>query len=475
MLSLPTTWNQPGRERELLRLAIPFILSNSVWTLQITIDRIFMSQLGPEVVGAAMFSVLLFWTPMNFFQNTAGYATTFVSQYVGARRPLRVGPVVWQSLYFALFGGCVFLLFLPFVGQIVAWGDHSSAIQSHEEAYFRCLCYAALPTLITASASSFFAGRGLSWTVFWINTAGLVVNAALDYAWIFGHWGFPALGIEGAGWATVAGTWCSALLSLGLLFRPAYRREFGTLNAVLEWPLMGRLMRYGAPSGLQWALDCLAFTIFTLLVGRLGDAELASTSIAFTLNLVVVLPAMGICQAVGVLVGQRLGEDAPRLAERTTWTGFRLTWSYMATVALAYVLAPDWFLAVFNRNESDLRDQVAVMVPILLRFVAVYSLFDSMNLVFSFALKGAGDTRFVTIVSLVLAWPLMVVPTWAAWSWGWGLYWSWGFASAYIVALALVFLWRFLAGPWRTMRVIEPEAHAPELVELEPVAESACG
>jgi MATE family multidrug resistance protein len=99
--------------------------------------------------------------------------------------------------------------------------------------------------------------------------------------------------------------------------------------------------------------------------------------------------------------------------------------------------------------------------------VAVYSLFDSMNLVFSFALRGAGDTRFVTLVSLSLAWPLMVVPTWAAQAYDWGLYWAWAFASAYIIALAFVFLWRFRQGKWKAMRVIE-QAPTTELPDLEP-------
>jgi MATE family multidrug resistance protein len=82
-------------------------------------------------------------------------------------------------------------------------------------------------------------------------------------------------------------------------------------------------------------------------------------------------------------------------------------------------------------------------------------LFDSMNLVFSFALRGAGDTRFVTAVAAVMSWPVMVLPTWAAWQYGWGLYWCWAFASLYIILLALTFLARFRQGKWQAMRVIE--------------------
>jgi MATE family multidrug resistance protein len=85
-----------------------------------------------------------------------------------------------------------------------------------------------------------------------------------------------------------------------------------------------------------------------------------------------------------------------------------------------------------------------------------------MNAIFSFALRGAGDTRFVSAVSVALAWPVMVAPAWAAWYFGWGLYWAFGFASAYVIALGLMFLARFRQGKWKTMRVIEAAGRAEQ-------------
>ena len=102
-----------------------------------------------------------------------------------------------------------------------------------------------------------------------------------------------------------------------------------------------------------------------------------------------------------------------------------------------------------QRREAD-------RVEILLWFVAAFSVFDAANIVLSFGLRGAGDTVFVSLVSLFLAWPVMVFPSWAAWKYGWGLYWAWAFASAYIGAQAICFLVRFRGGKWRSMRVIEP-------------------
>jgi MATE family multidrug resistance protein len=223
-------------------------------------------------------------------------------------------------------------------------------------------------------------------------------------------------------------------------------------------------MRFGLPNGIFALLDVLGFTAFMQLVGRLGEVELAATSIACTLNLLAFLPMWGLGQAVEVLVGQRLGEDRPDDAERVTWTGLRYSLGFTTLVALLYVAAPE-ALALPFRSEADAANwaRVGAMVPLLLRFVTVYRLFDACNLILSFALRGAGDTRFVTWVALALSWPVMVLPTWAAWHYGWGLYAAWGFASLYIILLAVTFFFRFRQGKWRSMRVIETprQADAP--------------
>jgi MATE family multidrug resistance protein len=452
-----------GGAVELLRLAGPLILSNSFLTLQLTIDRILLSQSSSDAVGASVPAMLLYWTPFALLQNTVNYATTFVAQYTGAGRPERVGPAVWQALYVAVCGGILFLFLRPLATWIVAMGGHEPTIQALEVTYFQCLCFAALPALIVQAVNSFFAGRGDSWTVLIIDGTGLTVNAVLAYAWIFGHFGFPALGIAGAGLATVVGSSSSAFIGLSLFFRQRFRSSYATVSGWrVESALFRRLMRYGVPNGLQWMLDGLSFTFFLFLVGRLGKAELAATNIAIAINLMALVPMLGIGQAVAILVGQRLGQDRPEIAARSTWCGFGLANIYIGTLAVLYFAFPSAFFYFF-RNESDpLNAALELYVPPLLQFVAVYALFDSMNITFSFALRGAGDTRFVTLMVLVLAWPLMVFPTWLTWFFGAGLEWPWLALTIYVIALGIMFIARFRAGKWKKMRVIEtiPEADA---------------
>jgi MATE family multidrug resistance protein len=317
-----------------------------------------------------------------------------------------------------------------------------------------------LPTLVTAAVNSFFAGRGDSRTVLLVNAVSVFVNAPLAYGWIYGRWGLPAWGIEGAGWATFVATSAAALLAFGLMLRRRHREQFGTASGWrLEVSLLRRLLRFGVPNGFLVAMDTLVFTLFLIFVGRLGEVELAASSITFTLNLLAFLPVMGIGQAVGILVGQRQGEGRPDLAARSTWTGFWVALIGMGVVSLPYLLVPDDLAWIFH-SEADLGnwEQVRVLVPVLLRFVALYALFDSTNLVFSFALRGAGDTLFVTLASMVVAWSVMVIPSWAAWRYQWGLYWAWTFATAYVIVLSLTVLLRFIQGKWRSMRVIEAPA-----------------
>jgi MATE family multidrug resistance protein len=136
---------------------------------------------------------------------------------------------------------------------------------------------------------------------------------------------------------------------------------------------------------------------------------------------------------------------------------------YMALIALMYFLLPQTLMAAFapEANTEQARDwpAVSLIVPKLLVCVAVYSIVDTLNVTYSFALRGAGDTRFVTLLTFALAWPCMILPTVLVvkvFPSPNSVYIAWGFASLYIAVMGACFWWRFNTGKWKTMRVIEP-------------------
>lgn len=452
----------PGGSRELLSLAAPLIVSQSFMTVQVFVDTILLSWYDSRAMAASFPAVMWFWLAFGFLQVTAGYTSTFVAQYTGAARPHRVGPAVWQGIHFAVLAGLLMLLLAPAAPFLIAIGGHSSALQSLEAAYLKCLAYAAMPMLIMAAINGFFSGRGQTWIVLGIEAFGTAVNVVLSLVLIFGHMGFPEMGIEGAGWATVVGSWASALLALGLLLRRRYREQFATVSGWrFERELFGRLMRYGGPAGAQVFLDVLVFHLFVQLVGRLGEAAMGATTLTVRLNMIAFLPMLGLGQAVCILVGQRLGADRPDLAEKSAYTGLKWSFGYMCTIAAVYLALPGLIVSIFegDRDPEDFA-AVAAIVPGLLVCVAAYSIVDAVNLTFSFALRGAGDTWFVTMATFCLAWPIMVLPTYLVVRAGGSVYWAWWFATAHIFAMAACFYLRFRHGRWKTMRVIEPGLEA---------------
>lgn len=447
-----------GGYRELAVLAVPLILTTASWSIEQFIDRIFLTWHSPEAVAAALPSGMLNFALMSFFMGTTMYVETFVAQYFGAGRHERIGPSFWQGIYVAILGGLVLLIAVPFAKPIFRAVGHPALVQQYEVTYFQILCFGAMPALASGAMSAFFSGRGSVWPVMWVNVLSTVVNIVLDYVLIFGKFGFPAWGIKGAAIATVLSGVASFLAYLVLLARPAYERQFRTLSGWRFDPkLFKRLLRFGLPNGSQFFLDMASFTAFILLVGRLGTDPLAATVIAFNINALVFMPMLGTGFAVSILVGQYLGRDRPDVAQRAAYSGFQVTFAYTLVFAAAYVLLPGLFLVPYGAEADPATfPAIRAIAVALLRFVAIYSLFDTMNIIFSSAIKGAGDTRFVMLIMIVLAVLALLIPCFIAIvMFHAGIYITWTIATIYYSLLGFAFFFRFLGGKWKKMRVIE--------------------
>jgi len=473
---LSNRWHRESGYREVLSVAVPLIISTGSWSLQHFVDRMFLTWYSPEAIAAAMPAGVVNFAIMSLFIGTAQYVNTFVAQYYGAGRYDRIGPSLWQGIYVSLIGGAALLILIPFAGAFFRFIGHEEIVRQYETEYFSILCLGAAPAIASSAMSGFFSGRSETMPIMWVNIGATGVNLFLDYLLIFGHFGFPELGIRGAALATVASACFSFTAYMVLISRRLYDERYRTIRGWrLERELFGRLLRYGLPNGIQFFLDVAGFTIFLLLIGRLGTDSLAATNIAFNINSIAFMPMIGLGMAVSVLVGQNLGKNQPELAERSVFSGFHLTFAYMTSVASLYVFAPGIFLAPFASQADPVRfAAIRTMAVVLLRFVAVYSLFDSLTIIFASAIKGAGDTRYVMYTIIVVSLFGMVIPSFIVLEkYHASLYVGWTIVSLYIIILGFSFLFRFLGGKWKSMRVIEkippalpltlPEAPTSEL------------
>lgn len=456
---MPSTAACQGGYRRVLAIGLPLVVSMGSTTLMLFTDRVFLGNYSVDAIAAAMPAGIASFAILSFFIGTAGYTGVFIAQYTGANRPERVGAALWQGIWFCLGAGLVSVLASFLTGPLFFLAGHPQDVRVLEEAYYRILMLGGVFPVLDAAFSGFFTGRGLTRVVMVVNLIGAVLNIPLDYALIYGAFGLPEMGIEGAALATVIGGAVSATLFCLLIFTRENERLFMVKSAFApDRDLFGRLMKYGLPGGVQFFLDIFAITFFVFLVGRIGKQELAATNIVFSINTLAFLPMVGFSVAASTLVGQALGAENPGEAHQDTMRTLRLTLAYMGAVSLLFVFFPEHFLSLFRPRDLDVAGYAAITATgvWLMRFVALYSLVDAVGMILFGALKGAGDSRYLMLSMGGAAIFVMILPTYAAVEWfGAGIYTAWAFLTAYVFALAGLMWLRYRGGTWRRMRVIE--------------------
>ncbi len=429
------------------------------YTVMVFIDRMFLAWHSTASLAAAMPASMLQFSVICLPLGIAGYVNTFVAQYNGAGRLERIGPIVWQGVWLGVISIPVMLATIPFAEAPFRAAGHEPDIVHLEGIFYHLLMYCSGAIIMATALSSFFTGRGATLVVMVVDSSAALVNAGLDYLWIFGHWGFAEHGIAGAAAATVTAEWCRVSIYAALFLRRYNREAFRTLAGWRpDGALLKRLFYYGGASGIQSMLDASSFTVFLLLVGSLGKVDLAATTLAFNINSVAWVPMMGLGLAVSTIVGNQLGKKRPDMAARGTWTALVLALVYMGVMSLLYVLVPDVFMMGHaSRMPPDEFLPLRNLAVVLLRYVAIYVMFDAFNVVFVSAIRGAGDMRFVLITTLITSITPLVAVWWGIKRCGWGLEWCWIVITLWVCSAGFIYFGRFLQGRWKSMSVIEPQ------------------
>jgi multidrug resistance protein, MATE family len=452
-------WSQKNGYKNVLAISLPLVASMGSLTLMQFTDRMFLAKYSADAISAALPAGIASFTVIAFFLGVANYVNAFVAQYMGACALKKVGASVWQGIYFSLMASCI-LGSLYFISEpLFDFIGHSPHIQRLEVTYFNILTLGAGLVVLASAMACFYTGRGFTRTVMVVHMIGAAVNIPIDYCLINGVGFFPELGIVGAGIATVIASATIAGILGVLIFSPANRSRYGTWKGrAFDKELFGRLMHYGLPSGIQFFLEIFGITFFVQMVGRLGDLELAASNIVLSIESLSFLPMVGFHVGTATLVGQAIGRRKPEDGIYATMSALHITIAYMVLVAFVFVVMPEPLLKLFKAYQYTVAQYTEIMNVgvILMRFVAIFCFFDALNLVFSGAIKGAGDTRFIMWTIGALSLGMMIIPMYVAVEiLRVGLYTTWVLATCYICALGIAFMLRYRQGKWKSMRVIE--------------------
>ncbi|MFI4897700.1 MAG: MATE family efflux transporter [Phycisphaerales bacterium JB059] len=476
---------------EMVIIGAPTVVTMTSYTVMQFIDGMMVSRIEPHdpvYVSAQGNGGIVVWIAMAAMLGLLSLINSFASQHLGAGTPERGSAYAWSGIWLSAVASILFIPYAIGLGPMFRAFHDDPQLVELETQYAHVLVAGAFLTLAGRGLANYFFGMHKPGIVMVSVILGNLVNIAANAVLIFGVAGPPegtpfagafasiaqslgieAMGVRGAALGTVIGTAFELTIPMLLFLGPKWNARYGSRRA---WRPASRpikdLLRVGWPAGLMMGneLICWGYLMAVLLPlgGRAaGDDPVVHNTagwIALRYMHVAFMPAIGLSIAVSAMVGKAIGMRRPDLAADRAWLGLKVTLAYMGLCAMSFILFREDMIRVFipaemgeEESSAVLRVGAGVMIA-----AAVFQLFDAMAITMSAALRGAGDTLWPGVATILLSWLLIVggghlmieiAP-------GLGSLGPWIGAAAYIIALGTCMIWRFVGGRWKTLSLASP-------------------
>jgi MATE family multidrug resistance protein len=438
-----------------MTLAIPTILQMLSYTVQQFTDAYMLSRVGDAQAAAAVSSGMVTFCVISFGFGMLMLINALVSQAYGAGRREDCGRYLWQGIWFGILYSILLMPTIFLSRPLFTWMGHAEALVPMEVAYFNISIYALVLKMLAVAMGQFMLAVNRPNMVLVSAASGMIANVLIIWVLIFGHLGFPAMGVAGAAWGTNCAVGIELLILATVAFGPRMRKEFNTFAAAFDWPKFRELLRIGTPSGFQVAGDVVAWTIFLVLVMPMfGLAAMAASNYMLQYMKVSFMPAFGLSTAVTALVARYVGAGRPDISEHRAHLGFKIAMIYMLCCGLVFFLLRNQLMHLFSADPKIIRLGGGLLI-----ICAIFQFFDAMFIIYIGALRGVKDTFWPSVVQIALCWGLVVGGGLAVAKLfpQWGLYGPWAVGILYGMILGIYLNLRFRSGRWKTM---QPESEA---------------
>lgn len=387
--------------RTLLALALPLMIGQLAYTAMGFVDAVMAGSVGPRDLAAVALGNSI-WVPLYLFMTGTLLATTpKVAQRFGAGQTTEIGALVRQALWLALAVGLIASTLLLNAEPVLHLMQVDPVLIEPCMRYLRGIACGLPATALFYVLRCFSDGLGRTRPSMMLGLCGLALNIPLNFIFIYGHFGVPAMGGVGCGWATALVMW-SILLGMTAWIARATIYKASHVFSHFEWPhwaVIKRLLDVGLPIGIAIFAESSIFAVIALLIGSLGADVVAGHQIALNFSsLVFVIPfSLGI--AVTVRVGQALGRDAPRDARFSAGVGMAVALAYACISASLMLLLRKQVAAIYTADPL-----VIQMAASLIVFAAIFQFSDAIQVTAAGALRGYQDTRVTMMLTLFAYW-----------------------------------------------------------------------
>jgi putative MATE family efflux protein len=430
------------------------------FTMKGFVDTLMVGQLGTDALGAVGFATVATWFALCFPWGILRGQRPLVSQYRGAGDRALAFSFGVHAFALALISGLLLVIFSAPLADVFrhfsSTTELSVAGQEIGASYFRIRLMWMLPTLLTFAVAEYLRSAGNTRVPMVVDLVVHPLNIVLNYALIFGYWGAPELGADGA----ALGTGFADLAGLGLIFflsKPI--QKFNKENMLLRWSRMKEVIKVGWTGGIQFSLENLSFLSITWIVGKTDDVALAAHQAGIQLVHLSLLPAVAIGDAGSVLIGKFVGEFRWEAVRRTLRSTLQIMIPFMMSMAVIYLVFGRELAGIFLKNDDpEILDYALDLGKGVMAACALWQLGDAFQVAFRFALRAAGDHIWVMWTGILCTWLLSIPLALAVVYWFDGnvihVWFTW---AAEIFVGAAIFLWRWNSDAWMKKRLVQDE------------------
>ncbi|QKG71119.1 MATE family efflux transporter [Erythrobacter mangrovi] len=394
--------------RETFRLAWPLALANLLQMLVHAVDVIFVARLGEQELAASALGVALFGLTMWAFTGLVGMVAALIAEELGRRRHSvrEVRRSVRMALWLAVASGIIGMAICWYGGDLLRLAGQDAALAARAGTFLQIIMFAMIPMIGSSVLRNFVSALGRPVFATSITGVALVVSVVANYAFVFGNFGAPAMGLEGSALASVVTSlvqFASYLVAIYTDRRLRRYRIFGNWWRP-EWPRLRELVALGGPVMIIIIAEAGLFSGAALLMGWIGPAQLAGHTIALQIAALAFQIPFGLGQAATIRVGYHFGAGDHAAMGRAGWVGIAMAGAFMLTTASAMILAPMLLLRIYIDPTLAAN---AAMVGFAVRYMkvaAAFQLFDGVQAVAAGALRGLQDTRMPMLIAVFSYW-----------------------------------------------------------------------
>ncbi len=392
--------------KETIKLAYPIVIGQLGFIMMGVVDSIMVGDLGAAPLAGASLGNSLFILVFIIGLGVAMSVTPLIAILVGANRFSECGIYFRQSFAVNITLGFILMCITFFCSNLFEHLNQPQDVAELASSYTKIIALSIMPAMLFHTYKQFIEGFSIMKPAMIIAIAANLINVFANWIFIYGNLGMPALGLDGAGWATFSSRVFMVIAIIFYVKKKEYFRQFDvSLNfRNLNLTVIKKILSIGLPSGFQYFFEVGAFTLAVMMIGWLGTNQLAAHQIAINLASITFMVVLGISAAGGIRVGNAVGKQDITEVRRAGFTALALGALVMFTAGLIFISLNNFLPTLYIHDIEVIRIASSLII-----IAAIFQVSDGIQGVGIGILRGLTDVKIPTIITFIAYW-VMALP-----------------------------------------------------------------